>query len=299
MSKRNALGKGLGALISDANDVDENGEIIASSIHEISISNIEVNPFQPRKEFNQEALEELAQSIKAIGIVQPITVREISYEKYQIIAGERRFRASKLAGLKNIPAYIRQADDDKMLELALVENIQRENLDAIEEALSYQSLIEDCKLTQEQMSERVGKKRSTITNFLRLLKLPVEIQKGVKNKDISMGHARALLGLEDEETQIMIYEQILKYEFSVRKVEEIVRQQNNPELAEEKARKAAEKVANKEAKKAYKSLESKLTNYFDSKVKLKCTAEGNGKIEIPFTSNEELERIIEILDKNK
>lgn len=299
MSKRNALGKGLGALISDANDVDKNGEIIASSIHEISISNIEVNPFQPRKEFNQEALEELAQSIKAIGIVQPITVREISYEKYQIIAGERRFRASKIAGLKNIPAYIRQADDDKMLELALVENIQRENLDAIEEALSYQSLIEDCKLTQEQMSERVGKKRSTITNFLRLLKLPVEIQKGVKSKDISMGHARALLGLEEEETQIMIYEQILKYEFSVRKVEEIVRQQNNPELAEEKERKAAEKVANKEAKKAYRSLETKLTNYFDSQVKLKCTAEGKGKIEIPFTSNEELERIIEILDKNK
>jgi len=298
MSKKNALGRGLGALISDAGELNNATAVKEKSagINEIALRDIEVNPFQPRTQFDNDALEELAASIKQIGIVQPITVRERADGMYQIIAGERRYRASKMVGLEKIPAYIRSAEDDTMLELALVENIQRENLDAIEVAISYQRLIEECKITQEKLSERVGKKRTTVTNYLRLLKLPAEVQMGIRDKHIAMGHARALLGIEDSETQLMVYAQILKYEFSVRKVEEVVRELNNPAAPEEIKRKEAEKEANKKLKGDFKELQVKLTDYFSAKVQLKCSTKGDGKIVIPFTSDEDLERILSVLD---
>ena len=221
-TKKNVLGRGLGALIENADDLKS--KPAASSINEIEVSQIEANPWQPRTRFDEERLTELASSIREIGIIQPLTLRKIDNNRYQLIAGERRFRAAKLAGLTRVPAYIRVADDDTMLEMALVENIQREDLDPIEVAISYQRLIDECQLTQESMSERVGKKRSTIANYLRLLKLPAEIQLGLREKQISMGHARALVNVEDPATQLMIYEQVLEYDFSVRKVEEVVRE---------------------------------------------------------------------------
>lgn len=298
MAKKNALGRGLGALISDAQEVKAENMVHerAASINEIALRDIDVNPFQPRTQFDQEALEELAASVKEIGIVQAITVREASNGRYQIIAGERRYRASRMAGLDKIPAYVRSAQDDTMLELALVENIQRENLDAIEVAISYQRLIDECDLTQERLSERVGKKRSTVTNYLRLLKLPVEVQMGLRDKHIGMGHARALLGIEDSETQLMVYAQILEYDFSVRKVEEVVRELNNPASAEDLIKKKADKEASKRLKGDFKDLQLKLTDYFSTKVQLKCSAKGDGKIVIPFASDEDLERILSVLD---
>ena len=214
MARRNALGRGLGALIDDADNRMEHG----SSINEIPIENIEANPFQPRTKFDETALNELAASIKEIGIIQPITLRKTDDNKYQIIAGERRFRASKIAGLKTVPAYVRVAEDNGMLEMALIENIQREDLDAIEVALSYQRLIEECQLTQETLSDRVGKKRSTIANYLRLLRLPTIIQKGIIDKVITMGHARALVNILNTEDQLSVYNQVLAEELSVRKV---------------------------------------------------------------------------------
>ena len=220
MAKKNVLGRGLGALIADAAEEPVTREIVVSAIQELNLADIRPNPFQPRTEFDEEALSELAASIKAIGIVQPITVRAVEEGKYEIIAGERRFRASKLAGLSTIPAYIRKTEDDSLLELALIENIQREDLNAIEVAISYQRLIDECNLTQDGLSERVGKKRATIANYLRLLKLPAQIQLAVRDKKISMGHARAILGVEDPDTQLMIFEQILEYDFSVRKVDQ-------------------------------------------------------------------------------
>ena len=210
MAKKNVLGRGLGALIADAAEEPVTREIVVSAIQELNLADIRPNPFQPRTEFDEEALSELAASIKAIGIVQPITVRAVEEGKYEIIAGERRFRASKLAGLSTIPAYIRKTEDDSLLELALIENIQREDLNAIEVAISYQRLIDECNLTQDGLSERVGKKRATIANYLRLLKLPAQIQLAVRDKKISMGHARAILGVEDPDTQLMIFEQILE-----------------------------------------------------------------------------------------
>lgn len=298
MSKKHALGRGLGALISDADEVNvlNNTKVKASNISEIEIENIEVNPYQPRTQFDEEALEELANSIKQLGIVQPITVRELPSGKYQIIAGERRYRASIIAGKQRIPAYIRSAEDGSMLEMALVENIQRENLDAIEVAISYQRLIEECNLTQEQLSEKVGKKRATITNYLRLLKLSAEVQLGIRNKQISMGHARALLGIEDAETQLMVFNQIIKYDFSVRRVEEVVRELNNPAAQEEKELQEAEKLARKKVKEEFSDLQKKLANHFNTKVLLKCTPKGDGKIVIPFKSDEDLERILGVLD---
>ena len=218
--KKNSLGRGLGALIED--NVSETRTVVGS-VNEIEIRNIEANPYQPRTTFDQEALQELSESIRNMGIIQPITVRMMQEGQYQLISGERRLRAAKLAGMDRIPAYVRSANDLGMMEMALVENIQREDLDAIEIALSYQRLIEEHQLTQEGLSEKVGKKRSTVTNYLRLLKLPAKIQIGIRDHKISMGHARAIINIEDPETQIMIYEQIIKYDFSVRKVEEIVR----------------------------------------------------------------------------
>ncbi|MBI9065813.1 MAG: ParB/RepB/Spo0J family partition protein [Salinivirgaceae bacterium] len=289
--KRNALGKGLGALIEDAGN--SNRVNVGNSVFdEIDVKKIEANPFQPRTEFDEEAMEELAASIKLIGIIQPITVRKIGDNKFQLISGERRFRASQLAGLTAIPAYVRTADDQGMLEMALVENIQREDLDAIEVAISYQRLIDECKLTQESMSERVGKKRSTIANYLRLLKLPAEIQLGIRKKMLSMGHARALISVEDSNDQLYIFEQILNEGLSVRKVEEMVRKIKDEPQEDIKLETAKEEIVNN-----YKELENHLTNFFSSKIEFKRGAKGNGKIVIPFKSDVDLERIIAILDK--
>ena len=217
--KRNALGRGLDALLS-MDDVQTGG---SSSINEIELSKISVNPNQPRREFDPTALQELADSIAEIGVIQPITLRQVSEDEYQIIAGERRFRASQMAGLTSIPAYIRTADDENMMEMALIENIQREDLNSVEIALAYQHLLDQYGLTQERLSERVGKKRTTIANYLRLLKLPAPVQMGLQNKLIDMGHARALVALDNPKLQVKVYEEILEHGYSVRKVEEIVK----------------------------------------------------------------------------
>ncbi|MCL3781784.1 ParB/RepB/Spo0J family partition protein [Prolixibacteraceae bacterium JC049] len=289
MAKRNALGRGLGALIDDAGrGGNEPVKKTGSSVNEISIEQIQANPFQPRTNFDEEALNDLANSIREIGIIQPITLRKIADDEYQLIAGERRLRASKLAGLKAIPAYVRDTDDNDMLALALVENIQREDLDAIEVALSYQRLMDECQLTQEALTQRVGKKRSTIANYLRLLRLPAIIQKGIRDKEISMGHARALVNIDDAETQIMLFRQIVKYDFSVRKVEEIVRDLNS-----EKPKAAASQPKYPQE---YTDLKSHLDQFFKTKVDFKINDKGRGKISIPFKSSGDLERIIGILD---
>jgi ParB family chromosome partitioning protein len=288
MAKRNALGKGLGALIDDSG---EEKTVDADSVLEIPLKDIETNPFQPRTFFDEETLSELAASIKELGIIQPITVRKTENNTFQLISGERRYRASQLAGLNKIPAFIRFADDQSMLEMALVENIQREDLDAIEVAISYQRLIEECKLTQENMSERVGKKRSTISNYLRLLKLPAEIQLGIRDKQISMGHARALVNIEDPETQLKAYYRIIDEALSVRKTEEMIRDINNPQ--------AAGKKVNNKLPEEFEQVKKHLTEHFSSKVDLKRTTKGNGKIVIPFKSDEDLERIMELLGKKK
>ncbi|MGB5989409.1 MAG: ParB/RepB/Spo0J family partition protein [Marinifilaceae bacterium] len=301
MTKKNALGRGLSALISnDKGDVySEDIMDNVSNINDIDICDIVANSFQPRTQFDKEALDELANSIKQIGIVQPITVREISNDKFQIIAGERRYRAAGLIGLNAIPAYVRVAADDDMLELSLVENIQRENLDAIEVAIAFQRLIDECSLTQEKLSEKVGKKRTTVTNYLRLLKLPAEIQLGVRDKKISMGHARALLGIEDRETQLMLFDKIIIGELSVRKIEELVREINNPAPVEKNENNEASDSEKLMLNEDFKGLQTKLANLFSSKVKLKCSKEGNGKIVIPFKSNEDLERILTVFEDIK
>ncbi|MDD4191654.1 MAG: ParB/RepB/Spo0J family partition protein [Mangrovibacterium sp.] len=292
MAKRNALGRGLGALIDDA-DTDRGH---SSSINDIPIENIEANPFQPRTNFDEAALNELAASIREIGIIQPITLRKTDEKRYQIIAGERRYRASKIAGLKTIPAYVRLAEDAGMLEMALIENIQREDLDAIEVALSYQRLIEECRLTQETLSERVGKKRSTIANYLRLLKLPTIIQKGIIDKVISMGHARALISVPNTEDQLAIYHQILSEDLSVRKVEEMARKLDRQEDEGEVVQKGTP------GKKGgypveYEELKAHLSQFFQAKVDFSLNQQGKGKIIIPFGSGKDLERIVGILDQ--
>lgn len=292
MVKKSALGRGLGALITDAAEDPKPRAEAMSAIQELDLDDIRPNPFQPRTEFDEEALQELAVSIKSIGIVQPITVRAVEDGKYEIIAGERRFRASRLAGLKSIPAYIRKTEDESLLELALIENIQREDLNAIEVAISYQRLIDECKLTQDGLSERVGKKRATIANYLRLLKLPAPIQLALRDKRITMGHARAIINIEDTDTQFMIFEQILKYDFSVRKVEEIVRELANPKPGEEER-----KTVKKNEVGDYIELQQHLSRRFQARVELKRNESGKGKIVIAFKSDEELEKIVSILDK--
>lgn len=289
MAKKNVLGRGLSALIDGADTYSE----VKASVNEIEISKIVANPFQPRTTFDEEALNELAASIKEIGIIQPITLRKIEDGQYQIIAGERRFRASKIAGLTTIPAYIRTANDEGMLEMALVENIQREDLDAIEIALSYQRLIDECKLTQEVLSDRVGKKRSTVTNYLRLLKLPAKIQKGIVEKAISMGHARALVNIKDSEMQLMIYDETLKNDFSVRRVEEIVRNYSD----DNSSFKTEEKPVKPKFPNEYEDLNNHLNKFFHSKIDFRMDQSGKGKIVIPFSSSKDLERILGILDK--
>ncbi len=286
MAKRNALGKGLGALIEDAGN---SGDFSGDTVNEIKIDSIEVNPFQPRTNFNEEALNELAGSIKEIGVIQPITVRKVDENKYQLITGERRFRAAKIANLHKIPAFIRTADDQAMLEMALVENIQREDLDAIEVAISYQRLIEECQLTQEKMSERVGKKRATISNYLRLLKLPAEIQLGIRDKKISMGHARALINIDDEEKQLKAYYRIIDEGLSVRKTEEIIRELNQKSTPKKSTQKK------QELPEEYQQVKKHLSNFLDTNIDFKRSGNGKGKIIIPFKSDDDLERIMSIL----
>lgn len=290
MSKKVALGRGLGALIDGVEK-----EVLEKKVEanlDISVDSIEANPFQPRTHFDGQALEELAASIKQLGIVQPLTVREISAGKYQLIAGERRLRAARLAGLTHVPAYVRTANDQAMLELALVENIQREDLDAVEVAISYQRLIEECTLTQEQLSERVGKQRSTVTNYLRLLKLPAEIQLGIRKKQLSMGHARALVNIDDSKKQINAYYKILDGELSVRQTEELVRHLQvevikDPEKVDKK----------KKLNHDFSRLSEHLNKIFDSRINFRINENGKGKIVIPFENPEEMERILGVFDR--
>ena len=290
MTKKFTLGRGLDALIS-TEAVRTSG---SSSIGEISLSFIEANPNQPRREFSEEALHELADSIREIGIVQPITLRQTEEGRYQIIAGERRFRASQLAGKETIPAYIITADDESTMEMALVENIQREDLNALEIALAYQKLIEQNNLSQEQLSKRVGKGRATIANFLRLLKLPAPVQMALKEKRIDMGHARALLSLDDPKQQIEIFKEIQKNDYSVRQVEELVRRIKEEGYEEKSEKKPQEQNPNIAI---YSQLKKQLTHFFQTPVQLTSTAKGNGKISIKFKDEQELERIISIFDK--
>ncbi len=289
--KKFALGRGLDALIS-TEEIKTEG---SSSINEIAISQIAVNPNQPRREFDPMALQELADSIAEIGIIQPITLRKLSEDSYQIIAGERRYRASQLAGLESIPAYIRTADDENVMEMALVENIQREDLNSLEIALAYQHLIEQYDLTQERLSERVGKKRTTIANYLRLLKLPAPIQVALQNKEIDMGHARALLTLDNPKTQIKLFEEITKQGYSVRKVEEMVKALSEGEAIQSGNKRIAPK--NRKQPQEFDILKKHLSDFFQTKVQLTCTDKGKGKISIPFNNEEDLERIMAILDK--
>ena len=288
-----ALGRGLDALISTDDELHTSG---SSSISEVPVSKIKANPNQPRREFAAEALNELAESIRQIGIIQPITLRKMDDGTYQIIAGERRWRASQMAGLSSIPAYIRTADDENMMQMALVENIQREDLNAIEIALAYQNLIEQYDLTQEKLSEKVGKNRATIANFLRLLKLPAQVQMALQNKEMDQGHARALLGLSKPSLQVKLFNEIKEKGYSVRQVEEMVKQLNNGETLTSGRHKLSDKTA-KRPPEEYAELRNRLSDVFSSKVQMTCNQQGKGKITIPFDSEEDLERIISMLDR--
>lgn len=296
MGKKNALGRGLDALITFS-EIESRG---STSISEVELSKMFPNPDQPRRVFDEESLEELATSIREIGLIQPVTLRHEGNDSYQIIAGERRYRASLMAGLTSIPAYIKDANDDELVEMALVENIQREDLNSIEIALAYQNLIDSLSLTQEQLSERVGKKRATIANYLRLLKLPAEVQMGVKDKKIDMGHARALVTMNDPVAQLSLYNLILKDGLSVRSVETIVREyaEGNP-LNGKSGKKNDKNCENRSGSSFvddFDSLKQHLSNYFKTDVQFNCNKNGKGKITIPFSSAEDLERIIGMLD---
>jgi len=293
---KSVLGRGIEALIT-MDDLNTGG---SSSINEVELSKIEMNPDQPRSIFDQEALEELAASINAVGLIQPITLREIAPDRYQIISGERRYRASLLAGLSAVPAYIKKASDENMKEMALIENIQREDLTAIEIALAFQNLIEKHHLTHEKLSERVGKKRTTITNYLRILKLPAEIQMGLSNGKIEMGHAKLLLSLEDPKTQLNLYEDIVEYGYSVRQTEEYVKQQligsetKENELPETSPAKPKRKTAGE-----YDDLKNQLASFLGLKVSLSCNEKGSGKISISFGNEKDLQRILQVFDSVK
>ena len=291
------LGKGLGALISDINAIQQNSgrklqhetasPLVATA--EIEIEKIEPNPYQPRTEFNREAIEELAQSIRLLGLIQPITVRPIPGNRYQIISGERRFRASQIAGLKSIPAYIRKTDDQGMLEMAIVENIQREDLDSIEVALSFQRLIEECHLTQEAMAERVGKKRATVTNYLRLLRLPAEIQFAIRAKKISMGHAKSPLSVEDPRIQLKLADQIIAQDLSVRQTETKIQRLKNGKK---------EKKETIELPDNYFKVIEIIGKYFNNNVNIKRTEKGSGELVIRFSSDKEMEEFLGALEKS-
>lgn len=284
------LGRGLGALI-DTEHVSTSG---SSSISEVAMDVIFANPNQPRTHFDEEALTELATSIRELGVISPITLRKNDDGTYLIIAGERRFRASKLVGLKSIPAYVKTAADEQVMEMALIENIQREDLNAIEIALTFYRLMEEYKLTQERLSDRVGKKRTTIANYLRLLRLPAEIQMGIKNKKIDMGHARAILGLNDPAVQLKLYDLIVKNEYTVRKVEELVRLFLETGHFDDKNSASTNPV---KKLKEFDELKSQLSQVFGTKVQFTCNPEGKGKISIPFTNDEDLARIMDLFDK--
>ena len=281
-------GRGLDALI-DTSEVKTQG---SSNLNEIPISQIEPNPDQPRREFDPEAMEELAGSIKTMGIIAPITLRQVSPDHYQIIAGERRWRASQMAGLTTIPAYIRTADDESVMELALVENIQREDLNAIEIALAYEHLAETSGMTQEKISERVGKSRTAVTNYMRLLKLPAQIQMALKNREIDMGHARALLSLESPSMQLKLFRDVQKNQYSVRKVEEMVQMLKSGENVQTAKKKI---VAQTQLPDEVGQLKDKLSSILQTKVQVTYGAGGKGKISIPFGSDEELKRLLSII----
>ena len=293
------LGRGLGALISDANYIQQNKKTRSEqtensplvSIADIDIEKIVPNPHQPRTEFNLEAIEELSQSIKLLGLIQPITVRPIGEGQYQIISGERRYRASKLAGIKTIPAYIRETDDNGMLEMAIVENIQREDLDAIEVAVSFQRLIDECNLTQEAMADRVGKKRATVTNYLRLLKLPAEIQFAIRAKKITMGHAKSLLGIENPKIQLKLANQIIEQDLSVRQVETKVQNLNK----EKKAKKEKEVI---ELPENYFKVIDTLGKYFNNNISVKRSEKGVGELVIRFSSDKEMDDFLSALENS-
>jgi ParB family chromosome partitioning protein len=290
MTKKNALGRGLGALIEGVEK-----EILEKKVEvnqDIPVDSIDSNPFQPRTSFDEQSLDELATSIKKLGIVQPLTVRETDGGRYQLIAGERRLRAARRAGLSHVPAFIRTADDQAMLELALVENIQREDLDAVEVAISFQRLIEECKLTQEELSERVGKQRSTVANYLRLLKLPAEIQLGIRNKHLTMGHARTLINIEDPKKQINIYYKIIEGELSVRQAEELVRHFQSDKLKDPAKLERKQKLHED-----FSKLSDHLSNIFAARVNFRINEQGKGKIVIPFENPGEMEHILGIFDR--
>lgn len=290
--KFNALGRGLDALIS-TEAVRTQG---SSTINEIQIDQIQANPNQPRREFDEESLQELAHSIREIGIVQPITLRQIADNKFQIVAGERRWRASQIAGLKAIPAYIRTIDDETVMEMALVENIQREDLNAIEIALAYEHLMENSGMTQEKVAERVGKSRTAVANYLRLLKLPAQVQMALQKKEIDMGHARALLSLESPSMQIKLFKEIQKNGYSVRKVEDLVRNFKSSETDGDELQKI---TLRPQLPKEFNVLKKRLSAFLNTQVQMSCSTKGKGKITIPFADEQELERIMNIFDKLK
>lgn len=289
-TKKSPLGRGLGALIEGVEK-----EVLEKKVEanlQIDINTIDANPFQPRTRFDNQSLEELASSIRQVGIVVPLTVRETGDGRYQLIAGERRLRAARMAGLTHVPAYIRTADDTAMLEMALVENIQREDLDAIEVAITYQRLIEECSLTQEQLSDRVGKQRSTVANYLRLLRLPAEIQLGIRNRNLTMGHARTLVNIEDPAKQINVFYHIIEEDLSVRATEDMVRHLQSA-ASKDPAKIEKKKKLNTE----FEELSKQLSSLFRSEVQFRINEKGRGKIVIPFADSDEMERIIGLLDK--
>ncbi len=292
--KNRGLGRGLDAILqspeTDITSRDISGDYVAGAVAEIEVNLIEANPFQPRMEFDDEALQELAQSIKEQGVIQPVTVRKLGYNRYQLISGERRLRASKLAGLSKIPAFIRIANDEQMLELALIENIHRENLNAIEVAISYQRLIDECNLTQEQLSEKVGKSRSAITNFLRLLKLPAEVQIALRDGHISMAHARALINIEDKETQLRLLQQIIEDDLNVRQTEELANKAKQPE-GPKNQRKQTNYLPDH-----FKAQIKTLSQALNTKVKVKRNLSGQGSVVIDFKNEEEFNRIMALFN---
>jgi len=298
------LGRGLEALLSDTpniareqqqrnnnSSITDNPSAALGSISHIKVNQVEVNPYQPRFEFSEDALKELSESIKLQGLIQPITVRQMGHNVYQLISGERRLRASKMAGMTEIPAYIRTADDQQMLEMALIENIQRENLNAIEVALSFQRMIDECAINQEELGDRVSKNRSTITNYLRLLKLPPTIQAAIRDNKITMGHARALINVNDPSTQLYIYQEILDKDLSVRKVEDMVRSIKQSGIKPSSKEKKSESISFQ-----YQKIQDDLSSKFATRIKMKVQDGGKGSIEIPFLSDDDLNRILELLD---
>jgi ParB family transcriptional regulator, chromosome partitioning protein len=292
--KKSALGKGLGALLSNAeSDINSGNDatgtpVVTGSVSSIAVSKIETNPFQPRTDFNDDSLNELANSIVQQGIIQPITVRKMGYDKYQIISGERRFRASIIAGLEYIPAFVRVANDQAMLEMAIVENIQRENLNPVEIAISYKRLLDECSLSQEQLSERVGKNRSTISNYIRLLKLPVKIQAAIRDGIITMGHARALINVDDIGMQLRLFDEILGKNLSVRKTESLTQKTSS--------KNSGDKNEKNKLSPEYRAIQDRLSGFYETKVEVQPSSKGHGKIFIAYYSVDDLNRILDMLE---